>query len=74
MIVVYRLRDDTTRIDAVQQATRTTENFGIEPTDGMFGSDEWWHNIEAGRLPVHTLKGTIKDVYMGSMGDWPEFK
>ena len=74
MIVVYSLKADQRHIDQVQRATRTTENFGIEPIDGMFGSDEWWSNIESGRLPMHTLRGTINDVYMGSMGDWPEFK
>jgi len=24
--------------------------------------------------PVHTLRGTIGRVYMGSMNDWPEFE
>lgn len=74
VIIVYRLKEDHHRIDQVQRATRTTESFGIEPTHGMFGSDEWWQNLESGQLPLHTLRGTIKNVYMGSMGDWPEFK
>lgn len=74
MIIVYRLKEDQRHIDQIQKATRTTENFGIEPTHGMFGSDEWWQNVESGQLPIHTLRGIIRDVYMGSMGDWPEFK
>jgi hypothetical protein len=75
--IVYRLKEDQRLIQLVQRATRTTENFGIEPTHGMFGSDEWWQNIESGRLALHTLKGKITKVYMSGMGptgDWPEFK
>ncbi len=77
MIIVYQLKADQRRIDQVQRATRTTENFGIEPTHGMFGSDDWWQNIASGRLALHTLKGKITKVYvsgMGPRGDWPEFK
>jgi hypothetical protein len=40
----------------------------------MFGSEEWWQNIELARLPLHMLKGRITKVYMGSMSDWPEFR
>ena len=39
MSPVYRLRDDQFRIDAVQKATLTTTEYGIEPTHGLFGSD-----------------------------------
>jgi len=74
MIVVYLLREDAPHIEAVQRATRTTKKFGIEPTHGMFGSSEWWEQIAAGKLPVHTLMGKITDVYMASMNDWAEFK
>jgi len=75
--IVYQLKEDQRLIQQVQRATRTTENFGIEPTHGIFGSDEWWQNIESGRLALHTLKGKITKVYMSGMGpkgDWPEFK
>lgn len=77
MTVVYQLKADQRLIDQVQRATQSTENFGIEPTHGMFGSDEWWQNIESGRLALHTVKGKITKVYMSGMGpkgDWPEFK
>jgi len=73
MAVVYRLRQNKTFIEAVQKATLTTDAFGIEPTHGLFGSDEWWGRIISGDLPIHTLSGYITKVYMGSMGDWPEF-
>jgi hypothetical protein len=71
---VYDLHDDPDHVPAVQRATLTTREFGIEPTHGLFGSDEWWQQIARGTLPLETLKGTITRVYMGSMGDWPEFE
>ena len=72
---VYDLRADTDNVAAVQRATLTTREYGIEPTNGrLFGSDEWWNEVASGRLPVHTLTGTISRVFMGSMGDWPEFE
>jgi hypothetical protein len=72
--VVYRLQDDAEHIAAVQRATLETEDYGIEPTHGLFGSIEWWQNIETGRLALQTLKGTISRIYMASMNDWPEFE
>lgn len=73
MHVVYQLKNDTRHIEQVQRATRTTSEFGVEPTHGMFGSDEWWQAVESGSLALHTLKGTIKSAYMAGMNDWPEF-
>lgn len=73
MRTVYQFKSNSTQIAAIQNATRTTEEFGIEPTHGVVGTDEWWFNIRSGRLPVQTLRGTIGRVYMGSMRDWPEF-
>jgi hypothetical protein len=72
--IVYRFRDDTERVSAIQRATLTTDHAGIEPTHGLVGSDEWWRNIETGRLPLQTVRGTISRVYMASMNDWPEFE
>jgi hypothetical protein len=72
MKIAYRLKEDLEFIDKVQHATRTTKDFGFEPTHGMFGSDEWWQNIAAGELPVHTLKGRITDLYMVGTDDSPQ--
>ena len=74
MKIAYSLRDNPKHIAQVQKATLTTDNFGIEPTDGLFGSPEWWDRIAAGDLPVHTINGTIAERFMGSMGDWPEIR
>jgi hypothetical protein len=73
MITIYRLQLDKRYITEVQEATESTENFGIEPTHGIFGSPEWWQHIRKSTLPVHHLKGTVCSVHMESMNDWPEF-
>lgn len=74
MIAVYQLKKDRDRIGKIQKATLTTDDYGIQQTHGLFGSSEWWQHIQDGKLPLHTLRGTITRVYMGSMGDWPEFE
>ena len=48
MKIAYKLRDDPKHIAQVQKATLTTDDFGIEPTDGLFGSPEWWDRIANG--------------------------
>lgn len=73
-MIVYKLKEDIEKIKNVQRATQTTDDFGIEPTHGMFGSDEWWGNIESGKLSTETVQGKITKVYMAGMNDWPEFK
>ena len=71
MRVIYRLMDDKAYIEKVQKATLTTEQFGVNPTHGLFGSAEWWEKILSGGLPVYTYRGSITKRYMGSMNDWP---
>lgn len=73
MVTVYQLRRDKQHIEAVQKATLNTEQFGIQQTHGLFASPEWWGKIASGELPVYRLRGSITKLYMGSMGDWPEF-
>lgn len=73
MVTVYRLRNDARHIKSVQEATLGSDAFGIQQTHGLFGSDAWWQQIAAGRLPLQTARGQITRVYMGSMGDWPVF-
>lgn len=73
LVIVYQLRQSKQEIEAAQRATLTTWKFGIARTHGLFGSDEWWKNIESGKLKVQTLSGVITRLYMGSMGDWPMF-
>lgn len=72
MTEVYSLRQDQKYIRDVQKATLESEEFGLQQTHGLFGSDEWWARIADGSLPVHTVRATISRMWMGSMNDWPE--
>lgn len=71
---IYDLHPDTDYVAAVQRATLTTQDHGIEPTHGLFGSPEWWQQIENGKLPVKTVRDAIGRIFMGSMGDFPMFE
>jgi hypothetical protein len=70
----YQLKNDAIFIAQLQKATRNTDNFGIEPTHGLFGAQEWWEQIASGKLALHTLRGVIIEQIWGSVGDWPEIK
>jgi hypothetical protein len=72
-LTVYDLRKDHQRIRWMQEAVMTTRDVGLEPTHGLFGSRDWWRNIELGRLPVFRSSGRITDVYNVGEGDFPEF-
>ena len=72
-LTVYDLQDDHQRIRWMQEATMTTREFGLEPTYGLFGSPDWWLNIEQGNLPIHRHSGTIASIYNVGEGDHPEF-
>ena len=71
---VYLLSKDRKTIEAIQNATLHTEEYGIAMDHGLFGSEDWWGAIERGDLPVHTVRGTISALLMESMNDWPTFR
>jgi hypothetical protein len=73
LLTVYDLRKDHQRMSWLQEATTTTRHVGLEPTHGLFGSRNWWRNIELGRLPVFGASGVITEVYHIGEGDFPEF-
>ena len=73
LLTVYDLRKDHQRISWLQEAATTTRHVGLEPTHGLFGSRDWWRNIESGRLPVFKASGVITEVYHVGEGDFPEF-
>jgi hypothetical protein len=72
-LTVYDLHDDHQRIRWMQEATMTTRDFGLEPTHGLFGSADWWLNIERGNLLAHRYSGTITNIYDLGEGDHPQF-
>ena len=45
LTITYQLRKNKEFIRHVQRATMTTDEFGIEPTHGLFGSTEWWNEL-----------------------------
>ena len=51
------LRSTKEFIAQAQKAATKSEQFGIEPTHGLFGSAEWWQHARAGTLPAQTLRG-----------------
>jgi|GEM_PF-1659899 hypothetical protein len=73
LLTVYELRKDHQRIRWLQEACMTTRDVGLEPTHGLFGSSDWWRNIESGCLPVFRSSGVIAEVYHVGEGDFPEF-
>jgi hypothetical protein len=59
MKTISRLADDANKVGLIQKATLTTQDYGIRPTHGLFGSPEWWRKIESGELVKHTISGCI---------------
>ena len=74
MSVVYQLRQNRRFIEQVQEATLHSEDSGIVPEHGLFGSDEWWAAIADGHLPTHTIRGRISQIYMSGHNDFAEFE
>jgi hypothetical protein len=56
---VYSLRADRDYIAKVQAASLSPKPFGLKATNGLFGSGEWWQNIETGVIPLIRFSGTI---------------
>ncbi|HEY7765146.1 MAG TPA: hypothetical protein VIB38_09175 [Aestuariivirgaceae bacterium] len=73
LLTVYDLRQDHQRVSWVQEATRITKDLGLEPTHGLFGSAEWWRNIESKRLPLIQVSGIVTDIYSVGEAEHPEF-
>jgi hypothetical protein len=74
MLEIYNLANEAERIKKVQHATLHTEQYGLVPEHGLFGSPEWWEAVRKGTIPTVHIDGIISRIFMGSMGDWPEFE
>lgn len=70
MKLVYRLSEeldnDLGQVAAAQALSldATRPCVGLKGTHGLFGSPEWWANIEAGIIPKKRLSGVIARVYV----------
>lgn len=72
--LVYDLAADAEHVRDVQEASLHRPGYGFPPEPVLFGSPEWWREIETGRIPTRWVEGVIADVYWASMADWPEFR
>ncbi len=67
--VVYQLAvelaGDPAQVKAVQTLTKDQSRpfMGLRGKYGLFGSDEWWRNIQNGVLPTRHISGTIKRLF-----------
>lgn len=70
MKVVYSLRSDLEKDPArVLETQALTLNdarpmLGLKGSRGLFGSDEWWSNVESGVIDVAYVTGVIKELYV----------
>lgn len=72
--LVYDLAADKEHVRHVQDASLHRPGFGFPPEPFLFGSPEWWREVETERIPRHWAEGVITDVYWASMADYPEFR
>jgi hypothetical protein len=65
MELVFRLRGSQ-NLDAMRRASldRST-TIGLRNTHGVIGTNEWWEAIESGALPVQTLRGVVRGLWLG---------
>ena len=71
LITVYSLKEDTTRIEAMQKQSLNVANSGLSIVPALVGTPEWWRATEGNSLGRRVVPGIISRVYWGSMGDWP---
>lgn len=70
---VYSLSEDLHRNPKKVELTqaRTLDNRslpgGLKGIHGLFGSDEWWHNISKEIIPVTRLSGIVTKIYREGM-------
>lgn len=72
MKVIYSLREELENdpgqvADAQALTLDASRPLGLKGTYGLFGSPEWWCNIELGVAPVTQIVGVITRVYREGM-------
>lgn len=77
MKVVYELRrqlaEDPDHVVQVQTLTLNKDKpmLGLRGTCGLFGSEQWWKNIENGKLKTKMISGVISElVFAGQDSRW----
>ncbi len=69
------LEEDPEYMKKVQNLTLNESKpyLGLKGTFGLFGSEEWWKNIEANIIPQREIKGTIIKVYRSGQDNTEKF-
>jgi len=47
---------------------------GLSSKNGVIGSEEWWKNINEGKIVVRLIEGRITRVFISGHNDFPEFE
>jgi hypothetical protein len=73
MLVVYSLRqelkkdmEDLQRVQALS-LDRSRPNMGLSPRLGLYGSDDWWRNVDNAVIPRAAYCGTITETFYAGM-------
>jgi hypothetical protein len=72
MEVLYRLGDDTPRLEAMRRRSVESDE-GLAPDHGTIGSEEWWSNVRRGVVRSQDVDGVVVRVFWGSMNDYAMF-
>ena len=67
MKTIYHLRQDHKHIENVQAASLSSKPFGLKVVNGLFGSEDWWHNVDTGVIPLIRHTGTITRLFRAGM-------
>lgn len=61
-----KLRVDARQVELAQSLTLNPDKplLGLKGSCGLFGSDEWWDNIQKGKIPVVEVKGIVRRAYI----------
>lgn len=65
METVYLLKDQVNSIRSMQEASQSHPSLGLKITHGLIGSQEWWDNIASGKLPLFSVRGIVRGLWLG---------
>jgi hypothetical protein len=71
-VLQYALWNDRALVARLQSAKG--RGAAVYRAHGLLGSAAWWKAIETGRLPLHTVRGTICDLTFEGMDDTALFR
>ncbi|SUT96549.1 Uncharacterised protein [Actinobacillus lignieresii] len=79
MVLVYdlkdRLRKEPSYMELIQKVTLDDNkpNIGLKGRYGLFGSIEWWQNIENAVIKTSLVQGEIVRLYKAGQDDMDEY-